>query len=107
MRTMGHNLIQFETCLSVASKKRRKKGSRSLCRFTLALVALILVFGIIIGEKAGAQSTGLDKLSPDLKELVVNKSPATVNVVVQFNTTRLSKNLKDLLEKQTLITTRL
>ncbi len=52
-------------------------------------------------------SYNLDKLSPDLKELVVNKSPSTVKVVIQFNTSRLSKTLKDLLEKQSSVTNRL
>src|SRR5262249_15823032 len=51
--------------------------------------------------------TSLDKLSPDLKELVVNQSQTTVKVVIQFNTSRISKTLKDLLENQTLITNRL
>src|SRR5262249_50434530 len=99
MRNMGHDVTQVETCT-------RKKRSRSLRTFILALLALFFVFGIIIGDKAGAQSTSLDKLSPDLKELVVNKSPSTVKVVIQFNTSRLSKTLKDLLEKQTSITNR-
>ena len=106
MEHMTTNVIQFETYVSVASRKRNKR-SRSLRTFTFALFALFVVFGYIIGEKAGAQSNSLDKLSPDLKELVVNRSQSTVKVVVQFNTTRLNKNLKDLLEKQTTITARL
>jgi serine protease AprX len=100
---MGHCVTQFATRVGVA----RKKGSRALRTFIFTLIALFLVFGFIIGDKAGAQSSGLDKLSPDLKELVVNKNQTTVKVVVQFNTTRLSKSLKDLLEKQTSITNRL
>jgi len=102
---MAHKVTQFGTYVTVAST--RKKGSRPLRTFAFLLVVVFLVFGIIIEEKAGAQSSNLDKLSPDLKELVVNKSPSTVKVVIQLNTSRLSKTLKDLLEKQTSVTNRL
>ena len=105
MGHMAHKVIQFGTYTRVACKKR-KKGSRPLRTFSLSLIVLFLVFGIIIGEKAGAQSSDLDKLSPDLKELVINQSQSTVKVVIQFNTSRLSKTLKDLLEKQTLVINR-
>src|SRR6185369_4759320 len=103
MRNMGHDAAKSEKYVS----KVKSKGALALRTSIVALIAVFLVFGIIIGEKAGAQSNSLDKLSPDLRQLVVDRSQATVKVVVQFNTTRLSKNLKDLLEKQTLITNRL
>src|SRR6185369_11790780 len=106
MRKMIPGVTQFETCVSFASKSKRKKISRSL-RVISVLVSLFLVFGIIIGDKAGAQSSGLNKLSPDLKELVISNSQSSVKVVIRFNTTRLSKTLKDLLEKQTSVTNRL
>src|SRR5574338_107805 len=105
MRHMAHEVTRFGTSVDVACKKNQR-GSSPLRTFTCALVALFLVFGIIIGEKAGAQSNNLDKLSPDLKELVVNQSPSTVKVVIQFNTSRLSKTLKDFLEKQTSVINR-
>ena len=90
-----------------ASKSKSKKISRTLRVLSVVLVSLLLVFGIIIGDKAGAQSSGLDKLSPDLKELVISNSQSSVKVVIRFNTTRLSTTLKDLLNKQTVVTNRL
>ena len=90
-----------------ASKSKSKKISRTLRVLSVVLVSLLLVFGIIIGDKAGAQSSGLDKLSPDLKELVISNSQSSVKVVIRFNTTRLSTTLKDLLNKHTLVTNRL
>ena len=105
---MQHNVTCFNQWVSVAGKKKRKNRSRTCRRFTFALVSVCLVLGIIIGEKAGAQSHALDKLSPDLHELVVNNSQSTVKVVIQFSSSnRLGKALKDLLEKQTRITNRL